>query len=118
MRLGKPGLTPEEAVVLLAEGNPGAAKAVGQVCRASGSYGPLNILDILGIYGSDIWVLYKDVCKENPVNMSILLLAHAAKVFEDDYVKNLIAGKDEPPTDYQAVKKLAADNLMKGVTLQ
>ena len=34
------------------------------------------VLDILGIYGSKIWMLYKDVCRENLIYMMGLLRAY------------------------------------------
>jgi hypothetical protein len=62
------------AAVKLAEGNPGAVTALLELAKqneridpdcAFGPVGPLFQLDTLGIYGSRIWMLYKDVCGQN-----------------------------------------------------
>lgn len=63
-----------QAVVALAEGNPGAVSAIMELANSAehidpdnafGALGPLLSLDTHGIYGSRIWMLYSDVCKKN-----------------------------------------------------
>lgn len=58
----------------MSDGNPGALTVVMSIYKhvehidpmgAMGGFGPILSLDTLGIYGPDIWMLYKDVCKEN-----------------------------------------------------
>ncbi len=53
-----------DAMVALCEGNPGAASALARAARAGGDATIVLFLalDDLGIYGSRIWQLYKDVC--------------------------------------------------------
>lgn len=62
----------------LSEGNPGALNVIMQLIKHSekidpdAAFGPfahLFSLDSFGIYGPKIWILYKDVCGENIVNM-------------------------------------------------
>lgn len=59
------GMSLVEAGVVMAEGNPGALTAI----RALMEYGTdatvidLAHLDDMEIYGSHIWVGYKDICK-------------------------------------------------------
>jgi len=62
------------AVMKLAEGNPGAAtvcvrliKEAGDIDTDSfiGGLGTLLSLDTENVYGPEIWMLYKDVCKES-----------------------------------------------------
>ena len=69
------------ACMALAEGNPGAITALVDVAGKSpkvdpdsafGVFGPLLFLDTKGIYGSHIWVLYKDVCGQDAINMLML----------------------------------------------
>lgn len=71
-----------DTVVKLAEGNPGAVTVISQLLKDSPSidpdsafagYGPLLMLDSMGIYGSEIWILYKNVCLENLHQMVLLL---------------------------------------------
>lgn len=78
-----PSMTLIEASVALVDGNPGAATAVAALVLAArdgidpgqpfGAHGPLFALDELELYGSDIWVLYKDVCGMDAVKFMALL---------------------------------------------
>jgi hypothetical protein len=61
-------------VMKLSEGNPGAVTVLvemmtnGAEIDPRSAFGPLSgalNLDSYGIYGSRIWMLYKDVCKQN-----------------------------------------------------
>lgn len=71
-----------EAIMKLVEGNPGAItvcirliKEVGDIDPDSlfGGLGPILALDTEKIYGCRIWMLYKDVCKENLIKMIAVL---------------------------------------------
>ena len=66
-----------ETIYKMSEGNPGAITVLSQVLSEGGridpdnAFGPLGIimgLDSNGIYGSDIWVLYKDICGQDITN--------------------------------------------------
>ena len=86
----------------LSEGNPGAGTVLSHVLNyaggidprdAGGGFGPLLSLDTLGIYGSDIWLLYKDVCKENLTwFVGVLRAVQLGQVSEAD-VKAAVARK-------------------------
>ena len=63
------------AVMKLAEGNPGAIRAIAEMVEVTpkadpgnllGGFGMLLNLDSSGIYGTRVWMLYKDVCGEDP----------------------------------------------------
>jgi len=73
------------AVFKLAEGNPGATRVCAEILAltptidpdsALGGLGALLSLDSLGIYGSRIWMLYKDMCHECIYNTVAVLRAH------------------------------------------
>jgi hypothetical protein len=74
-----------DAVIKVAEGNPGAltvcmmllddTKAIDPMA-AFGGLGMLLDFDARGIYGSRIWVLYKDVCGESIPNLVALFRGH------------------------------------------
>jgi hypothetical protein len=49
-----------DAIFLLSEENPGAIRVLVQMSGA----GPMLNLDSQGIYGSNIWLLFKDICGE------------------------------------------------------
>lgn len=66
----------------LVDGNPGAINVCTQLLRdteksdPSSVLGPISyllFLDTYGIYGANIWMLYKDICKENIVHTMALL---------------------------------------------
>jgi hypothetical protein len=55
-----------EAIEAMAEGNPGAASVLTELFerKGMGALDSFKALDALGLYGSDIWVAYKDVCAQ------------------------------------------------------
>ena len=66
--------TPMSALMKLTEGNPGALRVCMEMMELSpkvdpssflGPIAPLLSLDTMGIYESRIWMLYKDVCKQD-----------------------------------------------------
>ena len=68
----------------MAEGHPGAISALCEISETAEAIGPglwasrfgiyLN-LDMYGIYGCKIWMLYKDVCSQNPARVLLALRA-------------------------------------------
>ena len=65
--------TTESMLKKMSEGNPGGLRVCMDILthtpkfdptNAIGGIGPILLLDTLGIYGSRIWMLYKDVCGE------------------------------------------------------
>lgn len=77
----------EDAVTEMAEGNVGATVALMKATKADPQYIWMLILklDQAGIYGPDIWVLYKDICLEN-----IQTMLSIVKEKNIDDVKKLI----------------------------
>lgn len=74
----------QDIVVKMSNGNPGAVtvcmrclKEAGDIdpTHFAGSFGPLLIMGSLGLYGSGIWMLYKDVCNHSLPHMIALLRA-------------------------------------------
>jgi hypothetical protein len=66
---------PSEAVFAMSGGNPGAIRVLVDSIEQGADIDPdaamlggfsfLMNLDTFGIYDSDIWILYKDICGEN-----------------------------------------------------
>ena len=65
-----------DMIAKMSEGNPGAINVLMQFITKApmidpkscmGGLGPILMLDSCNIYGSRIWMLYKDVCNENIV---------------------------------------------------
>ena len=61
-------------IIKLSEGNPGAISVIMQMKISAGTIDPQNFMGSLGsiffldslcIYGSRIWMLYKDVCEQD-----------------------------------------------------
>lgn len=59
-------MTIQDTIVAMVEGNPGALNVCMELIKVS-SLGILTLLhlDDMEIYGSDIWLCYKDICKED-----------------------------------------------------
>ena len=73
-----------DMLIKLAEGNPGGLNVVMQLIKRSSvidpdaALGPLAHilgLDSFGIYGSRIWMFYKDVCDEDLISMIAVMRA-------------------------------------------
>ena len=73
-----------DVISKLAEGNPGAITVCMNVLKSAekidpasalSAFGPLLLLDSFGFYGPSIWMLFKDVCGENLINMLGVLRA-------------------------------------------
>lgn len=73
-----------DAIVKLSKGNPGAVTVLMQMTQhgpvidpdcAFGPLGPLLALDTYSIYGSRIWMLYKDACNHSVTSTLALLRA-------------------------------------------
>ena len=76
--------TPKTAIIKLAEGNPGALTVMLSIlekCEAidpDAAFGFMAYifgLDLSAIYGSRIWMFYKDACKQDLVSMLAVLRA-------------------------------------------
>jgi len=76
--------TPIHMILKLSERNPGAIVVCTQLLNEGDNIDPdaclgglsmLLDMDTFGIYGSRIWMLYKNVCKENLVNTITVLRA-------------------------------------------
>lgn len=56
-----------DAIVKMSDGNPGAVTVIGQLLTMEPADGLIALLhlDDMQLYGSDIWVAYKDVCGQD-----------------------------------------------------
>lgn len=71
-----------DIVMKMSEGNPGAVSVLAQLLKENGRIDPDSALaeigtilhlDTAGIYGSKIWMVYKDICGEDITSMIGLL---------------------------------------------
>jgi hypothetical protein len=85
-----------EALVAMSDGNPGAAVALSELIKNDESKGLLQVLmlDEWGIYGSDIWVLYSDICQKDVLKMSAVITATQRGKFNSATLKNACGRQD------------------------
>ena len=93
--------TPKDVMIKMAGGNPGAISVMIQMIKqtedidpdnALGGLGAILFLDTLGIYEHRIWMLYKDVCKSDMVNMLGALRAVQLGIATDKKLTTAIDG--------------------------
>jgi len=104
-----------DVMVTMSEGNPGALRVCFDLFKNGAAVDPeawsplahLLDLDSMGIYGSKIWVLYKDVCGQNLVNMIALFRAYQLGQVEGVYDHHIkMASEGVPlskPFDFPAI---------------
>jgi len=97
----KLGMSMLDCLYALSEGNPGAVLVLMQLIKrapeidpdaALGALAPIFNLDTHGIYGSRIWCLYKDVCRQDVVNVIGLLRAVGLGHLSYDSLRRAIDG--------------------------
>lgn len=109
----------------LAEGNPGAVSVMAEMFAsneridpddAPGGFGPILSLDTYGIYGSRIWMFYKDVCGQNLTAMLAVMRAVQLGYFNDS---NLDAAIDKgTPLDIPALHAMVKKRLPRFADLE
>lgn len=89
-----------DMVVALSDGNPGAVTVLmemiskGRVIDPQSAFGPFTgflSLDTYGIYGSNIWLLYKDICGSDIFRTLGLLRACQMGIVDNRDVDSAIA---------------------------
>lgn len=95
-----PSDTPLDIIVKLSVGNPGATTVLADGFLLAPVFDPdagewagfpfLLDFDDMGIYGSDIWVLYKYVCGQSREDLSTLLRARQLGFISKEEILNLI----------------------------
>ena len=99
----------------LSGGNPGALSVCTQLVKQAliidpmglGGIGPFLNLDMYGIYGSDIWVLYKRCCGQSILNFITVLRACQLGLYNQDDLWAAIRSASPIDIDplYTAVKE-------------
>lgn len=92
--------TTMDALVKMAEGNPGALTAMMGIIEKHdsidpqamlGGIGAIMILDTWGIYGTEIYVLYSDKCGRDVRKMLLLMRACQLGMFQQLKLKEMAA---------------------------
>lgn len=104
-------MSPQEGILALGGGNPGALHVCTFLMAVSSKvdpdavpngWAPLMTLDMLNVWEERIWYLWKDVCGEDSVNMVALLracqlgIAGVTKPIIDTAIDDHIAWKGLP----------------------
>lgn len=91
--------TLQDMVIKMAEGNPGAMNVLMQILRDGAAIDPDNImggvgiilsLDTLNLYGSKIWMLYKDACDCNLSQMVAVLRGHQLGFLSSEQLRHAV----------------------------
>lgn len=91
--------SPRDMIMKMSDGNPGALSVMMMLLRNekvidpmdwAGPIGPLINMDSHGIYGSRIWMLYKDVCEEDLVNIHACLRGVQLGIISEDVLNYAI----------------------------
>lgn len=91
--------TVQDMVIKISEGNPGALTVCLDILKKGksidpdgfdGGIGSLLLFDSLSLYGSQIWMLYKDVCGEDLVKTVAMLRAWQLGFINEDKLKHAI----------------------------
>ena len=89
-----------DIMMTLGGGNPGALSVLAGLLKqttsidpdsALGEFGALLLLDTFGVYESDIWVLFKDVCDQDIVTMVAMLRSVQLGITSEQDMKDLMA---------------------------
>lgn len=95
--------TTMDALVKMADGNPGAATAMIAIMKdaekidpdsALGGLGNILQLDDIGIYGTDIYVLWSDICERDSVKFIGVLRAVQLGFFDRRILKDAASRQD------------------------
>lgn len=111
-------------IIKLSDGNPGAAVALCDICKVAEEIDTflskpklsgmpyLLLIDSLNIYGTDIYVLYSDICEKNAAKTMAVLRATRLNILEISKLKEACSrqdysGKDLIPVDeiFEQVKE-------------
>lgn len=90
-------------VAKMSDGNPGAMQTIIELFQKGKEIDPgdpmcglgrVLFLDTLGIYGTDIYVLYNDICERDLAKMCAVLFAVQLGFFNGDALKDACARQD------------------------
>lgn len=106
------GLT---ATMKMSDGNPGAVMALMEMIQSkvdvdsfAGGFGAVLLLDSYGIYGTDIYVLFSDICNKDVANMIAVLRACQLGMFDVKILKDACSRQDYSGRDMIPVEELYA----------
>lgn len=99
----------------LSDGNPGALSVLTESFKNDeridpdsifGKYGAMMLLDSFEIYGTDIYVLYNDICNRDVVNFLAVLRATQLGLFSHRILKDACSRQDRSGRELVPVEDL------------
>lgn len=111
--------TLSEVIFKMSDGNPGALTAIMALFESNvrvdpddwmGPLGSIMSLDGYGIYGTDIYILWSDICDKNIVHMIAVLRAAQLGYVSSEVIKDAVSRQD-----YSGRELLDIDDLYKKV---
>lgn len=105
--------TSMDVILKMSNGNPGAMDVIMKLLTLNDSMGGLGkilLLDTYEIYGTDIYILYNDICRRSLSKMVAVIRATQIGFFNNDILKKALqdsSGKHLIPVDelYRKVKE-------------
>lgn len=103
------------AVIKMCEGNQGAITALVEILKCAkqvdpddkmGGLGKILVLDTLGIYGTDIYVLWNDICDRNTSKMIAILRAYQFGFIASQILKDACHRQDRSGCTLISVEEL------------
>lgn len=92
-----------DVVVKMSDGNPGAMDVIMKLLTQAnnidsndimGGLGKILLLDTYGIYGTDIYVLYNDICDRNLSKMVAVIRATQMGLFNSHILRDACSRQD------------------------
>jgi hypothetical protein len=89
-----------DLIIKMSMGNPGAASVLGMLIAKNAEIDPDSMfgemsailqIDMLEIYGPNIWLLYKDVCDQNIVKLCALMRANQLGILSAREIQKVIS---------------------------
>ena len=105
-----------DVVMKMSDGNPGAINVLMQLMQPDiaiidpenllGSMGVILMLDSIGIYGTDIYVLMNDICENNMVKFVTVIKSVQLGLLNENVVKDAASRQDYSGKDMIDIDKL------------
>lgn len=103
-------------IMKMADGNPGAMRVCMDLLKEAenidtddimGGFGSLLMLDSEAVYGPEIWMLYKDVCKEQLWKMVGVIRACQLGIINQSQLHHAINNRGEGINIDDCIKQVA-----------
>jgi len=108
------------AIAKMVDGNIGATTALIEIAKSTpiidpqSALGPFSVLlalDRMGLYGSDIWIVYKDICKQDTLKVQTLFRAIQLGFYRESDLLSLVQ-QDRRGLHSDQTKQVDFDDLL------